>query len=203
MCSPHRAGRNIGRIEAGGAAVVLWDLGGAAPLRSIWDKYFTEAHALMCVCCFERRGLTALLTWHRAPRSYVVDAAAGERLEESRAALERVRARVWNGGFRPAALTRPCQALASRELEGAPLLLLANKSDVAGASRQSAHLPRRTCAATSPTPHASAAAAPGHDGCATVATEFAALTAGRAERPSRVVEARPFRHRLSPRLHSC
>ena len=43
------AGLNIGRIEAGGAAVVLWDLGGAAPLRSIWDKYFAEAHALMCV----------------------------------------------------------------------------------------------------------------------------------------------------------
>jgi hypothetical protein len=35
-------------VESGGAAVVIWDLGGAAPLRSIWDKYFAEAHALMC-----------------------------------------------------------------------------------------------------------------------------------------------------------
>jgi ADP-ribosylation factor related protein 1 len=43
------AGLNIGRIDASGAAVVLWDLGGAAPLRSIWDKYFAESHALMCV----------------------------------------------------------------------------------------------------------------------------------------------------------
>lgn len=45
----HRAaGLNIGRVDAAGAAVVLWDLGGSAPLRSIWDKYFAESHALMC-----------------------------------------------------------------------------------------------------------------------------------------------------------
>jgi hypothetical protein len=40
---------NIGRLEVGGAKVVLWDLGGAASLRSIWDKYFAEAHVLLCV----------------------------------------------------------------------------------------------------------------------------------------------------------
>jgi hypothetical protein len=71
-------------------------------------------------------------------RSYVVDAAAGERLDESRAALERVRAAMRHSfGFalRFVGLTRGHpQALASRELEGAPLLLLANKSDIAGAS---------------------------------------------------------------------
>jgi hypothetical protein len=43
---------NIGRLEVGGAKVVLWDLGGAAALRSIWDKYFAEAHVLVCVWRF-------------------------------------------------------------------------------------------------------------------------------------------------------
>jgi ADP-ribosylation factor related protein 1 len=40
---------NIGRLEVGGAKLILWDLGGAPSLRSIWDKYFAEAHVLVCV----------------------------------------------------------------------------------------------------------------------------------------------------------
>lgn len=47
------------------------------------------------------------------PTSYVIDAAAPDRLEDSRAALEK--------------------ALSARELDGAPLLLLAAKADLAGA----------------------------------------------------------------------
>lgn len=31
-------GLNVGRLEAAGAAVMLWDLGGAAGLRVIWDR---------------------------------------------------------------------------------------------------------------------------------------------------------------------
>jgi len=84
---------------------VLWDLGGAAPLRSIWDKYFGEAHALMCVLpvfallfvLLSAAICAALSCLLCACRSYVVDATAAERLEESRAALERVRAQRRGG----------------------------------------------------------------------------------------------------------
>ena len=31
-------GLNVGRLDAAGAAVMLWDLGGAAGLRVIWDR---------------------------------------------------------------------------------------------------------------------------------------------------------------------
>lgn len=62
-----------------------------AGLRSIWEKYYAEAHAVM----------------------YVVDGEAAGRVDEARGALQR--------------------ALASRELDGAPVLIVANKSDIAGA----------------------------------------------------------------------
>ena len=81
-------GLNVGRMDAHGSQLVFWDLGGKAELRSIWDKYFAESHALI----------------------YVVDAAADQRLLEARSALE--------------------QALGSRGLYDAPLLVLANKCDV-------------------------------------------------------------------------
>lgn len=31
-------GLNVGRLDTAGAAVMLWDLGGAAGLRVIWDR---------------------------------------------------------------------------------------------------------------------------------------------------------------------
>jgi ADP-ribosylation factor related protein 1 len=31
-------GLNVGKLEAGGVAVMLWDLGGGAGLRVIWDR---------------------------------------------------------------------------------------------------------------------------------------------------------------------
>lgn len=61
-------GLNVGRMEAYGVNLVLWDLGGQAPLRSIWDKYYEETHAVM----------------------YVVDASDRNRFEESKNAMERV-----------------------------------------------------------------------------------------------------------------
>ncbi|KAF8065539.1 Pyroxd2 [Scenedesmus sp. PABB004] len=85
-------GLNVGKMEAHGAALVFWDLGGAAGLRGIWEKYYAEAHALL----------------------FVVDAADAPRFEEAKAALDK--------------------ALGTRELAGAPLLLLANKQDAPGAA---------------------------------------------------------------------
>ncbi|GAB4822733.1 hypothetical protein N2152v2_009779 [Parachlorella kessleri] len=83
-------GLNIGRFEAYGSPLVFWDLGGQAGLRSIWDKYYGESHALM----------------------FVVDASDKHRIEEAKACMDK--------------------ALGNRELYGAPLLVLANKQDVAG-----------------------------------------------------------------------
>ena len=31
-------GLNVGRLDMGGAAVMLWDLGGAVGLRTIWER---------------------------------------------------------------------------------------------------------------------------------------------------------------------
>lgn len=111
-------GLNIGRIEACGTKLVFWDLGGQAALRSIWEKYYAEAHAVL----------------------FCVDAAAPERLEDARNALER--------------------ALLNKELDGAPLLILANKRDLSG-----------------------------RDGVANVQSAFGKLAADRPDRPARVMLA--------------
>jgi ADP-ribosylation factor related protein 1 len=84
-------GLNIGRIEASNTKLVFWDLGGQSGLRSIWEKYYEEAHAVI----------------------YVVDAACTSRFEETKSALEKV--------------------LRHEDLQGAPLLILANKQDLAEA----------------------------------------------------------------------
>lgn len=62
-------GLNVGRMESCGTKLVLWDLGGQTGLRSIWDKYYDETHAVI----------------------YVVDASAPERFDESKIAMEKVR----------------------------------------------------------------------------------------------------------------
>ncbi|KAL6744665.1 small Arf-related GTPase [Haematococcus lacustris] len=61
-------GLNVGRLDAAGQSLVLWDLGGQTGLRSIWDKYYDESHAVI----------------------FVVDAHNLGRLDESKAALDRV-----------------------------------------------------------------------------------------------------------------
>ncbi|KXZ47991.1 hypothetical protein GPECTOR_31g354 [Gonium pectorale] len=61
-------GLNVGRIEAHKHNLVFWDLGGQSGLRSIWDKYYSEAHAIV----------------------YVVDSANRTRFDESKAALDRM-----------------------------------------------------------------------------------------------------------------
>ncbi|KAF3320792.1 ADP-ribosylation factor-related protein 1-like protein [Carex littledalei] len=84
-------GLNIGRIEATNAKLVLWDLGGQVGLRTIWEKYYEEAHAII----------------------YVMDASSPNSFEDAKSALEKV--------------------LRHEDLQGAPLLILANKQDVSEA----------------------------------------------------------------------
>jgi hypothetical protein len=39
----------VGKIQVGNSKLVLWDLGGQQGLRSIWDKYYEESHAIIFV----------------------------------------------------------------------------------------------------------------------------------------------------------
>lgn len=61
-------GLNIGRFSIHNSPLVFWDLGGAAGLRSIWEKYYAEAHAVI----------------------FVVDASDPRRFDESKAVLDKV-----------------------------------------------------------------------------------------------------------------
>ncbi|KAK4283163.1 hypothetical protein QN277_000147 [Acacia crassicarpa] len=81
-------GLNIGRIEVSNTKLVFWDLGGQPGLRSIWEKYYEEAHAVI----------------------FVIDASCPSRFEDSKSALEKV--------------------LRHEDLQGAPLLIVANKQDL-------------------------------------------------------------------------
>ncbi|XP_022923138.1 ADP-ribosylation factor-related protein 1-like isoform X2 [Cucurbita pepo subsp. pepo] len=81
-------GLNIGRLEVLNAKLVFWDLGGQPGLRSIWEKYYEEAHAVI----------------------YVIDAACPSKFEDSKSAMEKV--------------------LRHEDLQGAPLLVFANKQDL-------------------------------------------------------------------------
>ncbi|KAK9805211.1 hypothetical protein WJX72_006284 [[Myrmecia] bisecta] len=61
-------GLNVGRLEAHNAQLIFWDLGGQPGLRSIWDKYYADSHAIL----------------------FVIDAAAPARFDEAKDALESI-----------------------------------------------------------------------------------------------------------------
>lgn len=42
-------GLNVGKLEAMKSALMFWDLGGQTGLRSIWDKYYSDSHAIIYV----------------------------------------------------------------------------------------------------------------------------------------------------------
>lgn len=84
-------GLNIARFNYRKSPLVFWDLGGQAGLRSIWDKYFAEAHAII----------------------FVIDASEQHRFDEVKSVLNKV--------------------MQHKDLQGAPLLVLANKQDAPGA----------------------------------------------------------------------
>jgi ADP-ribosylation factor related protein 1 len=60
-------GLNIARFSVRNVPLVFWDLGGQAQLRSIWEKYYAESHAVL----------------------YMIDAADGDRVAESKRVLDR------------------------------------------------------------------------------------------------------------------
>jgi ADP-ribosylation factor related protein 1 len=120
---PPTVGLNIGRMEVGRVKLIFWDLGGQTGLRGIWEKYYAEVHGLV----------------------YVIDASDEKRFEESRSIFEvraaRVRARAPHEPIAEAARARArsravcAQGLVRHpELEGVPILVLANKQDLRAAA---------------------------------------------------------------------
>jgi ADP-ribosylation factor related protein 1 len=63
---PPTVGMNLAKIVYGGAQVVIWDLGGQLKMRSIWEKYYEEANAVI----------------------FIVDSADVGRLEEAKLAYD-------------------------------------------------------------------------------------------------------------------
>lgn len=84
-------GFNMRRVQKGGVTLKMWDLGGQARFRTMWERY-----------C---RGVSAVV--------FVIDAADEERFDTARVELQDI-------------LSRPA-------LDGIPVLVLANKSDLPGA----------------------------------------------------------------------
>ncbi|KAJ3334087.1 hypothetical protein HDU76_011611 [Blyttiomyces sp. JEL0837] len=83
-------GLNIGKIEVGRIRLNFWDLGGQSELRRLWDKYYSESHAIV----------------------YVIDSSDPDRIEEAKETFESI--------------------ITNDEIEGIPLLMLANKADKPG-----------------------------------------------------------------------
>lgn len=46
---PPTIGMNLAKINYKGSQVVIWDLGGQLKMRSIWEKYYDEANAVVFV----------------------------------------------------------------------------------------------------------------------------------------------------------
>lgn len=88
---PPTIGLNIAKMNVDKCRVIFWDLGGQVRMRSIWEKYYAEAHGMI----------------------FVVDSADVGRFEEAKLAFDAVRHHD--------------------DLGGVPVMLLANKQDLAGA----------------------------------------------------------------------
>ncbi|KAG2222584.1 hypothetical protein INT45_008703 [Circinella minor] len=86
-------GLNIGRVDIKSSRINFWDLGGQRDLQSIWERYYTECHAIV----------------------FVVDSTDSKRLEECKNTFEKM--------------------ITNEEVEGVPILMLANKQDIDGALR--------------------------------------------------------------------
>jgi ADP-ribosylation factor related protein 1 len=55
----------VARFDVGSFRLLVWDVGGHSDFRTVWHKYFSEAHGVV----------------------FVVDSADGDRLSEAKAAL--------------------------------------------------------------------------------------------------------------------
>ncbi|XP_060926165.1 ADP-ribosylation factor-related protein 1 isoform X1 [Limanda limanda] len=111
-------GLNIGTIDMGKARLMFWDLGGQDELQSLWDKCeMRQRHPdtntlLQTGDKFLLKILTQQCYYAESHGIiYVIDSTDEERLTESKEAFEKM--------------------INSEVLDGVPLLVLANKQDVA------------------------------------------------------------------------
>lgn len=44
---PPTIGMNLARLFYQGHQIIIWDLGGQLKMRSLWEKYYEEAHAIV------------------------------------------------------------------------------------------------------------------------------------------------------------
>ncbi len=44
---PPTIGMNLARLFYQGMQVIMWDLGGQLKMRSLWERYYDEAHAIV------------------------------------------------------------------------------------------------------------------------------------------------------------
>ncbi|KAJ3062073.1 ADP-ribosylation factor protein 3 [Podochytrium sp. JEL0797] len=104
-------GLNIGTIDMNATCINFWDLGGQHELRRLWKRYYAESHAVL----------------------FVVDACDFERIEEAKEIfgnwLQMQREVQLPAFAQPNLANTTEQITENEELEGVPLLLLANKSD--------------------------------------------------------------------------
>lgn len=98
------------RVTKGHVTLKCWDLGGQPRFRSMWERYCRGVNAIVCVRCFHprHRRQIAMLTLI----SFIVDSADKDALPVAREELQML-------------LEKPA-------LEGIPLLVLGNKSDLPG-----------------------------------------------------------------------
>ena len=78
-------------MQAHQAPLILWDLGGQAGLRSIWDKYYAESHAILYV-------VDSSTAW--APSAGICEAPAGVSHDVKRSMSEPIPAvKLWCTGL--------------------------------------------------------------------------------------------------------
>ena len=114
-------GMNLGKIDVNGVRLNFWDLGGQEELQSLWDKYYSGA-----INATVSRNATVFRYSHNpinlessydlfTPEChaviYVVDSGDRERVEESKAAFDKM--------------------IKNETIKGIPLLVAANKQDLA------------------------------------------------------------------------
>jgi ADP-ribosylation factor related protein 1 len=105
----------VGRINLQSSELIFWDLGGQRELMSIWENYYAECHGII----------------------FVIDSTDKERLANVRDAFGKLSAigSCQHQSNHPCCLLFVEKVINSQEVEGVPVLVLANKQDVDGAMR--------------------------------------------------------------------
>lgn len=114
-------GMNLARVFASGSQVIIWDLGGQIKMRTMWERYYDEAHAIM----------------------FVVDSADLGRLEEAKLAYGELSSTfIWSVCCTNVTLStfchfmEPAEAICDHDsVSNIPVIIVANKQDLPVSTR--------------------------------------------------------------------